>query len=318
MLSKRAREFVAGALPPLAIAVPLPQNGEKATDMGRNGTEEKSRRARSLYLLELALATAGVMLAAVYIGAWLDGYLESHLAIQRFEKTAVNAGTVKTTPAPGMAGTKSETGTVAKSAGDSAAAGGFAAYAHKVDFSLWSSERVQAYRASLPSDDTTPIALLQIPKIHLRAPVFNDDGVLSLNRGVGRIAGTAMPGTGGNTGLAGHRDGFFRGLKDVKRGDRLELVTREGILTYVVDGIEIVSPNDVSVLGRREKPSLTLVTCYPFYYLGHAPKRYVVEASLRNVSGRKTGVPAGGLSPKQPDGPATRSPQNAVQGERKP
>ena len=103
---------------------------------------------------------------------------------------------------------------------------------------------------------------------------------MTLNRGVGRIAGTANPGESGNIGIAGHRDGFFRGLKDVGPGDKIEMVTQSRVETYVVDHVVIVDPSDVSVLEPRPQPSLTLVTCYPFYYLGSAPKRYIVQATV--------------------------------------
>ncbi len=81
-------------------------------------------------------------------------------------------------------------------------------------------------------------------------------------------------------GIAGHRDGFFRGLKDLTIGDRIELATLNGTNTYAVTKIEIVVPDDVSVLQPKGYPAVTLVTCYPFYYTGHAPKRYIVQASL--------------------------------------
>jgi sortase A len=102
-----------------------------------------------------------------------------------------------------------------------------------------------------------------------------------LNRGVGRIAGTSLPGQGGNIGIAGHRDGFFRTLKDIRTGDAIELVTTSGKDIFVVDQIRITNRGDVSVLRPRAKRSLTLVTCYPFYFVGPAPSRYIVEASLK-------------------------------------
>ena len=102
-----------------------------------------------------------------------------------------------------------------------------------------------------------------------------------MNRGVGQIAGTSLPGHGGNIGIAGHRDGFFRKLKDIRTGDSIELVTISGTDVFVVDQIRITSPTDVSVLRPRAKHSLTLVTCYPFYFVGPAPRRYIVEASLK-------------------------------------
>jgi sortase A len=86
-------------------------------------------------------------------------------------------------------------------------------------------------------------------------------------------------GASGNLGIAGHRDGFFRGLKDIQTGDTISLVTTAATETYVVDNIKIVDPTDVSVLQPESVSSLTLVTCYPFYFIGSAPKRYIVHSS---------------------------------------
>jgi sortase A len=125
-----------------------------------------------------------------------------------------------------------------------------------------------------------PIAVLQIPKIHLDAPVFNGTDTSTLNHGVGRIVGTARLGESGNIGIAGHRDTFFRGLKDLHKGDAIELKTKRGTGRYTVDEIQIVSPDNIDVLRTRTHPTLTLVTCYPFYFVGNAPQRYIVTASL--------------------------------------
>ncbi len=125
-----------------------------------------------------------------------------------------------------------------------------------------------------------PLAVLTIPKIGLEVPLFDGTDEITLNHAVGRIAGTAQPGEEGNIGIAGHRDGFFRGLKDVEVGDAIELKTRKGTDMYFVDQTQIVKPNQVEVLQPRDVPSLTLVTCYPFYFLGSAPQRYIVTASL--------------------------------------
>jgi sortase A len=149
-----------------------------------------------------------------------------------------------------------------------------------VDFSLWDERRIQAYNESLRKDFGVTLAVLKIPKIRLEAPVLDGTDDLTLNRGLGRISGTARPGMRGNIGIAGHRDGFFRGLKDVGVGDTIELKTPNGTATYVIDQIKIVAPDDVSVLRPRSVPSVTLVTCYPFYFIGSAPRRYIVAASL--------------------------------------
>lgn len=125
------------------------------------------------------------------------------------------------------------------------------------------------------------IAILRIPKLHLEVPVLDGTDAITLNRGVGRIRGTALPGQGGNIAIAGHRDGFFRGLKDIHAGDEIELLAAQRTDIYIVDRTVIVDPDDTSVLENGATPALTLVTCYPFHYIGNAPRRFVVEASLK-------------------------------------
>jgi sortase A len=149
-----------------------------------------------------------------------------------------------------------------------------------VNFNLWGEQRVQAYKKSIGQHRSAPLAVLRIPKISLEVPLFDGTDDLTLNHAVGRIAGTARPGEPGNIGIAGHRDGYFRGLKDVRVGDVIELKTLQGTDTYVVDRIQIVWPRQVEVLRPTPAPSLTLVTCYPFYFFGSAPQRYIVMASL--------------------------------------
>lgn len=150
----------------------------------------------------------------------------------------------------------------------------------KVNFSLWSVKRIQAYKDSLAMEFEAPIAVLTIPRIGIEVPVFTGTDDLTLNRGAGMIAGTASPGQTGNMGIAGHRDGFFRGLKDIHVGDQVELFVAQDKFVYAVEDITIVDPSDVTVLRPRPRTSLTLVTCYPFYFLGDAPQRYIVHASL--------------------------------------
>src|ERR1019366_2233091 len=147
-------------------------------------------------------------------------------------------------------------------------------------YSSWSIQRIKAYQANL-GKPVESLAVLRIPALHLEVPVLEGTDEVTLNRGVGRIAGTSLPGQGGNIGIAGHRDGFFRRLKDIRAGDAIELVTISGTDVFVVDRIRVTSPADVSALWPRTKHSLTLVTCYPFYFVGPAPSRYIVEASLK-------------------------------------
>jgi len=156
----------------------------------------------------------------------------------------------------------------------------------KVDFGLWAANRITAYEASLAEKKDMPLAILRVPKIGLEAPVFDDTDDLTLNRGVGRIRGTKQIGQVGNVGIAGHRDGFFRGLKDVALGDIIELEVGGEKEQYVVTQIQIVKPEDTSVLSRASTQTLTLVTCFPFYYVGSAPQRYVVTAVIQDSGQR--------------------------------
>src|SRR5271168_3955081 len=150
----------------------------------------------------------------------------------------------------------------------------------KIDFALWSEKRIRAYKEALAMKLEEPLAVLSIPKLGVEVPVFEGTDDLTLNRGAGRISGTVGPGENGNMGIAAHRDGFFRKLKDIQVGDRVELSARAGKFVYSVEDIVIVSPTDISVLRPRLHSSLTLVTCYPFYFVGDAPQRYIVHASL--------------------------------------
>jgi sortase A len=133
-----------------------------------------------------------------------------------------------------------------------------------------------------------PEAILRVPKAGIEVPVLEGTDDLTLNRGAGHIAGTALPGQAGNMAITGHRDGFFRGLKDVAPGDTIEVV-RSGTAgsqtdKYLVRNIKIVFPTDTSVLNKTPDSTLTLITCYPFYFVGAAPQRYVIQASLIHPS----------------------------------
>ncbi len=154
---------------------------------------------------------------------------------------------------------------------------------NKVDMSQWSALRIREYKESLGSKSDPPMAVLHIPKLNLEVPVFDGTDELTLNRGAGRIIGTARPGEIGNVGIAAHRDGFFRGLQDVGAGDTIELKLPDRTERYRVTGIQITTPENVSVLQPTVKASLTLVTCYPFYFVGSAPQRYIVHAAIRGA-----------------------------------
>ena len=99
-----------------------------------------------------------------------------------------------------------------------------------------------------------------------------------LRLGAGHIEGTPLPGEAGNSGIAGHRDTFFRELKDIRRNDEIQFQTATGLYHYKVDWMAVVAPDDTSVLAPSTESVLTLVTCFPFEFLGSAPKRFVVRA----------------------------------------
>jgi sortase A len=146
------------------------------------------------------------------------------------------------------------------------------------DQSLWNGQRIKDYEESLEIEASPALGTLTIEKLNLQVPVYNGADEFNLNRGLGRIKGTARPNEDGNLGISGHRDGFFRTLKDIQKGDEILLHTPAGVETYAVSSITIVPKHDVSVLDPTDDKTLTVVTCYPFYFVGHAPKRYIVKA----------------------------------------
>jgi sortase A len=121
---------------------------------------------------------------------------------------------------------------------------------------------------------------IEIKKIGLAAMLLEGIDHRSLRRAVGHIPSTALPGQPGNVGIAGHRDTFFRGLRNIAKNDEITVTTIRGSYDYVVDFSEVVEPNDMNVLDPSSNSILTLVTCYPFWYVGPAPKRLVVRAHL--------------------------------------
>jgi sortase A len=139
-------------------------------------------------------------------------------------------------------------------------------------------------RSSLPLQ--TVVGRLSIPRLHLSAMVHEGVDRQTLQLAVGHIPATALPGEAGNVGLAGHRDTFFRGLRDLKVHDEIRFSTRRGDFRYEVDSVVVVEPENVGVLAASSENALTLVTCFPFSYIGNAPKRFIVRA--RQVSAPTT------------------------------
>jgi sortase A len=124
---------------------------------------------------------------------------------------------------------------------------------------------------------------IEVPRLGLDAIVVQGDSLETLRRAVGHLPKSALPGEWGNVALAGHRDTFFRPLRDIRHGDVITFKTQERSFEYVVQSIEVVAPSDVGVLEPSTGHDLTLLTCYPVYYVGPAPKRLVVRA--REVQG---------------------------------
>nr|WP_298723149.1 class D sortase [uncultured Steroidobacter sp.] len=124
------------------------------------------------------------------------------------------------------------------------------------------------------------LGLLEIPSLGLRTALYADSSEVNLNRGAGLIAGMARPGEGGNLGVAAHRDGTFRPLENIRVGDSIELRTANFHYVYRVTSITVVDRTDAALLRRTDQPVITLVTCYPFRFVGPAPRRFVVRGLL--------------------------------------
>jgi len=126
--------------------------------------------------------------------------------------------------------------------------------------------------------DGTSIGEIRIRRLGVSVVVVQGESEAIFQRAVGHLSGTALPGNEGNVVLAGHRDTFFRPLKDIRDGDRITLETPEHDFEYVVESTSIVRPDDVGVIEPSGGHTLTLITCFPFYYVGPAPNRFIVVA----------------------------------------
>ena len=210
-----------------------------------------------LRILEVALWGAGLLLLTGVFAAWVHREVSSRDDLARFD-AARREGGASAPPAPQPTEPLAEPPVT--------------------DFSLWAQGRIEGYRESLRLGSPMPLAVLEIPRLGLRVAVLEGTDEVTLNRGLGHIGGTPLPGQGGNVGISGHRDGFFRCLKDIRVGDRIRLVLPAEAEVYEVVGTRVVAPTEVSVLAPTPGPTLTLVTCYPFYYVGSAPERFIVTA----------------------------------------
>jgi sortase A len=208
--------------------------------------------------LEILLWAVAVVLLSAYGWVWVDRHVYQAYRDWQFERALASQPAPADdlggfTPAPGSRGKKKE----------------------------------PAARTRVPNEAV--VGRIEIPRLGLRAMILEGTSDRALRRAVGHIEGTAMPGEAGNSGLAGHRDTFFMSLKSIRKDDTIRIRTLDSTHTYVVDSTKVVEPNDVHVLNATAEPTLTLVTCYPFNYVGAAPERFIVQARL--------------ISTPAPDGP---------------
>lgn len=215
---------------------------------------------------EIVLWSAGALMLALYFGARAHGDHEARQGIVEFER-AVAAASVQPAPAEAVAIVETPEWVTAE---------------YRPALDDWADYRVRLYERDSKSSPGAPAAVLRIPRIDLAVPVYDELNERNLNRGAAHIAGTAPISATGNVGIAAHRDSFFRGLQHVAVGDVIEVESLRGKLEYRITELSVVEPDDVSVLSPTDGPVVTLVTCYPFYFAGHAPQRFIVRAEAVN------------------------------------
>jgi sortase A len=199
------------------------------------------------------------LIGIVCLGTWLYAFVDARLTQRREEQRLDEALRQRSHPAATQASSTP--------AAESDALGSFQ-----------EKEKDEVFAPEADLEEGALIGRIEIPRVGVSAIVLHGVGNKTLRRGVGHIPGTPLPGQGGNFGLAGHRDSFFRALKDIRQDDTIELTTLDGTFEYKVEWTKIVTPEDTYVLEDEGTPALTLVTCYPFYYVGSAPKRFIVRA----------------------------------------
>jgi sortase A len=214
-------------------------------------------RIAVLRILERALLLLGAVGLVMVAGAYLDAVVGSRQAIAAFETAAAQE--------------------------KSASPLSF----EEPDKTLWSEKRKQEFEAL--DDNQVPLALLEIERLNLQVPVYPGTDRITLNRGAGIVDGTAYPGEEGNMALSAHRDGFFRPLKDIRVGDVITVRQLQGADQFLVQDIFVTDPLDLSVLEPTDDAMITLITCYPFYYVGFAPDRLIVRA-VPHEPGRTAGA----------------------------
>jgi sortase A len=157
--------------------------------------------------------------------------------------------------------------------------------------------RSNAVKFDMSGSPGSVLGEIEIRKIGLTAMILEGVDNRALRRAVGHIPNSPLPGQHGNVAIAGHRDTFFRDLRKIAKNDEITLTTLNGSYRYVVDFSEVVEPSDTEVLDPSSEAILTLVTCYPFYYVGPAPKRFIVRAHMIPASHRSPPDPGAVLQP---------------------
>jgi LPXTG-site transpeptidase (sortase) family protein len=213
---------------------------------------------------ELLSYSAGVLLAGFFVVQLAQGEVQRQDGIAEFEQMA---------QASGAAQGNEQTNATAEGAQDFENTG-------EPDTSLWAPGRLADYQASLKADLPPVLGVLEVPSVGLKVPVYSTNTDLVMDRGAGIIDGMAYPHEPGNIGISGHRDGYFRVLKDVQVGDTIVLQSTEGEKRFKINATKVVAISDTTLLRDTDDQTVTLVTCYPFYFVGHAPKRFIVTASL--------------------------------------
>lgn len=216
-------------------------------------------------VVEWSLWLSGALLLALYFGVRGWSAAASVHDIDEFlaRKQQYSAGATTTADGAGLAPPKSSS-------------------TASVPTAIMTTAKMAMSPPSRPADadaGSQVIAVLRIPRIDLQVSVGVGTDESVLIRGAGLIAGSAAPGSSGNVAIAAHRDSFFRGLKDIVVGDLIELESAHHKDAYRVSGLTVVAPSDVEVLAESGSPALTLVTCYPFHFIGHAPQRFIVRAT---------------------------------------
>ncbi len=220
-------------------------------------------RSTAYRLVEVLSYTLGVILTCFFVVQLAQGEVERREGIAEFERMTEAMAAVDS-------GEDTASGVKIQDFSDIG----------EPDTTLWAPGRIADYEASLQAEMPPLLGVLEIPSVQLKVPVYSTSTDLTMDRGAGVIDGMAYPHEPGNIGISGHRDGYFRVLKDIELGDQLVLQTLEGTKKFKVDATQVVEISDTRLLQDTKDQTVTLVTCYPFYFVGHAPKRFIVTASL--------------------------------------